>query len=594
MRVLTRLSASLLLVGGVLASPALPHASSPQQPAGAQVVIRATGADGQPVLDLKPAEISLRIDGKPREVTKLELVRPLPSAAAPAPPATPAAAPSSLPAPYATNSMGAPVARGSREFIIAIDDEGIAPGREQPVRDAVVALLQSLAPGDSVGLAGLKSGGTRFAPTTNHAAVRAALAKIVAMGSASESTNDLGCRTKTVMAGISGLLQDASPARTVVVFSSGVATPTGDAIRTSLGKQADAMAAMCQVHQRDLDELGRVAAGSAAGLYVVFVPEALGNQSNRTTAEAGLDNVAGVTGGEMIRLVGTASTVERIGRTAGTYYLATLDDSAAGARRIDAKLTRDNVRVVARPLTSAPATPAAGKAVTPHDMIRTPAKFRDVPIRAAGFVSRQPGSSDLKVVVLFEPDQPGTKLTGAIVGLFDEKGTLKAQWTARPEELGRTPAVAALAIAPGKYRARVAANDANGKGGTTDFDLPVELASAGPLKMGTMVLVGAKGMSDPKLAYASDDALAIGLLELYGVAKDAKVDVTFEIARDLTGEALGSGQGTVAAGQGEDARIVYGGFPLATLEPGDYLLRAVVNVDGQKAAVATRTIRKLK
>lgn len=592
MRVLTRLSVALLCVGGAAASTVLLFAGSRSQ-GGAQLVIRAVGSDGQPVTDLKPADLTVRIDGKNREIRSLELVQPsATTAATPATAAAPAAA-SPLPSPYATNRGGAVIPKGAREFIIAIDDEGIAPGREQPVRAAVEALLQSLGPGDAVGLAALKSGGTRFAPTTDHASVRAALAKIVAMGSANESANDMGCRTKTVIAGISGLLQDASPARTVVVFSGGVATPTGEAIRTELGKEKDAMAAMCQVHQRDLDELGRVASGSAAGVYIVFVPEALGNQSNRSTAEAGLDSVAGVTGGEMIRLIGAASTVARIGRTAGTYYLATVDEAAAGARRIDARVSRQNVRVVARPLV-ATAAPTPGKAVKPQDMIRSPAMFRDVPLRAAGFVSRQPAGPELKVVVLFEPDQPAAKLTAASVGLFDQKGSLKAQWTARPEELARSPVVAALAIAPGKYRVRVAANDANGNGGTTDMDLPVELIPAGPLKMGTMVLVGAKGMSDPKLAFSTDDALAIGLLELYGVGKEAKVDVTFEIARDLTGEAMGSGQGTVAAGQGEDARLVYGGFPVTSLEPGDYVLRAIINVDGQKAGVATRTIRKLK
>ncbi|HVL67327.1 MAG TPA: hypothetical protein VM364_08695 [Vicinamibacterales bacterium] len=591
MRVRTRSIRYLGLAAVVAMIAAASAAPSARQSAASQVVVRAVDAEGQPVLDLKQDELSLRIDGRPREIKSLELVRPTAAAARAAAPAVPAIPPSDLPPPYATNRGGAAVPKGAREFVIAIDDEGIAPGREQPVREAVKTLIASLSPGDAVGLAGLKSGGMRLSPTTDHAAALTALSKIVAMGSAGESTTDLGCRTRTVLAGVGALLQDAPPARTLVVFSSGVATPLGDTIRQQLGKQADADAAICQVRQRDLDELGRHAAGSAAGVYVVFVPEALGNAANLSTAEAGLENLAGVTGGEMIRLVGTANAVERIGRTAGTYYLATVDDAAAGSRRIDARVARDGVRVVARPAGS---TAAAPKAASPRDMIRTAAVFRDLPLRAAGFVSRQQGSGDLKVIALFEPDEPDAKLTAATVGLFDEKGTLKAQWTAQPAELAKAPVTAALAIAPGRYRMRVAATDASGRAGTTDVTLDVQLAEAPPLKMGTMVLVGSKGLADPKLAFTGEDAVAIGVLELYGVAKDAKLDVTFEIAQDATGAAMGSGQGSVAAGQGEDARLVYGGFPLGTLEPGDYVLRARITVDGQEAGVASRTLRRFK
>ena len=112
-------------------------------------------------------------------------------------------------------------------------------------------------------------------------------------------------------------------------------------------------------------------------------------------------------------------------------------------------------------------------------MIRVPTVYREVPIRAAGFVSRQPGAKEMKVVALFEPEDPAAKLTAAIVGLFDDKGNLKAQWTAQPAELGRSPIVAALTAAPGQYRMRVAASDGAGKAGTTDYDLlAVELPDA--------------------------------------------------------------------------------------------------------------------
>src|SRR5690606_24329452 len=94
-------------------------------------------------------------------------------------------------------------------------------------------------------------------------------------GSPTESVIDFGCRSRAVLTGLSSLLQDAPATRTILLFSSGVTPPTGDQMRTALGQQKDADEAVCAVRQRDLDELGRVAATSPAAVIVVFVPEAV-------------------------------------------------------------------------------------------------------------------------------------------------------------------------------------------------------------------------------------------------------------------------------------------------------------------------------
>ena len=579
---------SLALVPALCAATTAPVTAQGERH---QVIVRAVTADRQPVLDLKPSDLTLRIDGRDRSIVALELVTPASaSGSAPA-----IASSSTLAPPYSTNTGDAASPKGTREFVIAIDDEGIAPGREQPVRAAVTALLNSLGPGDAVGLAGLKSGGMRFAPTTNHASVREALGRIVAMGTVNESANDLGCRTKTVLAGIGGLLQNASPARTVVVFSAGVGTPTGETIRANLGKEADAMAAICQVYQRDLDELGRIALGSPAALSVVFVPEALGHSTNRGTVEAGLENVAGVAGGEFIRMAGTDAVVTRIAQTAGIYYVAHIDGISSGARRIDARVVREGIDVTARP---APSPETAASSGTPpastKEMMSTATTFNALPLRSNGFVSRQPGSQDLKVTVLFEPSVPGTKLAAGVVGLYDHNGTLKAQWSAQGNELTRLPVLGALTIAPGRYRMRVAAMSADGKPGTTDTEINAQLTDVGPLKAGALLVGGNPASFSPQLEFTSQDAAVVGVFELYGVTAANKVEVTFELAKDAAGPPLGSTRGTVGNGSGPDARLVFGGFGLAPVEPGDYVLRAVVSVDGASAGRVLRTIRKVK
>jgi VWFA-related protein len=586
MRVYRRRVRCLTVLGGLAA---LAVAGQAPLDAQSQVVVRAVSSDGQPVLDLKADDLTVRTDGRTREVKTLELVRPSPAAAAipPAPPAPPASA---LPPPFATNAAATAGPKGGREFLIAIDDEGIGPGREEPVRDAIAKLVATMAPADLVGLVTMKQGGLSIAPTRDHASVLASLPKVSTTGSSRESAMDLACRTKVMLNSIAGFLSTAPPERTIVFFSAGMA-PSNESVQNRLAAESG----LCLIRTSDLEDLGRAAAGSPAELFVIYHTEGLANTANQTSGQAGLENLAGTTGGEFIRMSGRPdAVVTRISRTAGIYYLATLDEGgAATARRIDARVNRDNVRVVARPVAPVAAAGPAAKAGSPKEMIRVPDVFRAVAIRAAGFVSRQQGAQDLKVVALFEPEDASTQLSAAMVGLFDEKGSLKAQWTAQPAELERSPVIAALTAAPGKYRMRVAAADASGQGGTTDYDLDVQLPDAPPVKISHMLLGVGQGGFAPRLAFTSADAAAIGLLEIYGVSKDTKVETTFEIVK-ADGEVMGSGQGTVGAGAGDDARIAYGGFGIATLEPGDYTMRATINVDGKQAGVVTRTLRKLK
>jgi hypothetical protein len=568
---------------------------------GGQVVVRVVTRDGQPVTDLKPGDLSLRVDGKPRDVKGLELVQP--NASAPPAAAAPAVTVSTLPAPFTTNSAATPAPKGTREILMAVDDEGIGSGREQPIRDAVKSLIEKLSPGDRVGVIAMKQGGLNLPPNTNHAAVIEALPRLITTGSASESEADLACRTKVMLGSLHGFLRDGGPERSVVFVSAGMVPPSMDSVkRLSSARDVQIDNVACEIRPDDYDALGRTALTSASQLFVVAYIEGVANGANRRVGQTGLESIAGVTGAEYIVLSGSPDVPgTRISKTAGIYYLADVEGSTAGARRVDAQVARDGVRVAARPVaaSAAPGAALVGKAVTPKEMIATSAVFRDLPLRSAAYVSRLPSpdpkqpSKDLKVMVLFEPETAGTKLTGGIVGFFNQAGKLVAQWTGRPEELARAPVTAALTIPPGSYRMRVAAT-ADSKAGTTDTQVDVQLDDLAPLKIGDMILGGSQGGFVPKLAFTSQDAAAVGLFEIYGVTKDTKLDVTFEIVKDEKTELLGTGPGTVANGPGEDARIVYGGFGLSPVEPGDYLLRAVVTIDGKKAGMVTKTIRKVQ
>lgn len=579
-----------------LGSP--PKKEAPRAAGPNTIVVRALTSTGQPVTDLKAEEVTIRTDGRDRKIQELTLVS-VPAGGAPAAAAAPAPKPSNLPAPFSTNAArteaaGAP---GGREFLIILDEEGIAAGREEPVRKAVAQLTSNAAPTDRFSLISLRQGGLE-SPASAPAVLTDTLTKFVGLGSQSEEAGDMVCRAQRAMQTLNAALRASSPGRTIVLISPGlIASPAGiqDMPRVT-GQAGGASPTLCQIRSNDFDQLAAAAAGSPATVYVLQYVDGLASASNLREAQQGIENIAGTSNAELLRIGGGSEVpVTRILTETTSYYVATLEPGAEGPiRRIDVRTSRDGVKVTARPAGRASGAAAAAapvKAGKPDDMIRVATVFREVPLRAVGLVSRMPNSKDLMVMALFEPEDPATKLTAAKVALFDEKGTLKANWNAQARELGSYPVAAAVPVAPGTYRMRVAVNDASGKGGTTDTDVVIGLTDAGPIQFGSLVM--GTDPKSPRLQFTSADQQIIGFLPLYGVTKDMKITAVYEVRENETGPPIGATDGNTIEMQG-DARMLWGGFGLAPLAPGDYLLRVTVTVDGKEAGVVTRTLRKVE
>lgn len=595
--------ACLVLSATTAAAQAKNHLGEPpkpttQKPAGpSTMIVRALTDAGQPVTDLKAEEITIRTDGRDRKVQGLELVS-VASAAAPAAGPAPAKPASTLPAPFATNTAP-PAGRGGgggREFLIILDEEGIAVGREEPVRKAIGQLTAGASASDRFAMISLRQGGREVQPgpaavLTDH------LARFVGLGSQSEVASDMVCRSQRAMQTLGNALRTASAGRTIVLLSPGLmAKPKGIHEMLRVTQESLATPELCQIGSNDFDQLTEAAAASPANVYVVHYVDGLASAANYREAQQGIENIAGPASAELMRISGGSEpALRRILAETSSYYVATVEDAGAAGptRRVEARTTRDGIKITARPagrgaISAAAAPPKAG---SPRDMIRVAAVFREVPLRATGLVSRTPGSQDLMVMALFEPEDPATKLTAAIVALFDDKGTLKAQWTVKANELGTYPVAAAVPVAAGTYRMRVAVSDAGGKGGTTDSTITVQLAEAGPVKLGSLVL-GADQKS-PKLLFQASDPQVIGFLPIYGVTKEMKISAVYEVRESETGAPLGTTDGNVLEMPG-DARMLWGGFGLTPLAPGDYLMKVIVTVDGKEAGVVTRTLRKLQ
>ena len=601
----------LVITGAAVAVTALSAQEGRQRPGGGpggatRLIVRAM-ANGQPVADLKAEDLTVRIDGKPREVKALELVTAGTGAPAPAGPAATAAPPGpKLPAPFDTNAAGgAPEAAsqsGGREFVFLVDEEGVGAGQEDPVRKAVAKIMSEASEGDRFGYLSLKVGGRQVPASGNRAAVTEELSKFVGGGLTTETVVDITCRTKRLLGTLQNVMQQAPAGRTLVLITSGlVANPVGiQPIRSrtnpSTGDIDNTPPETCQIRTTDLENFGTTAALSPGNMYIVHFPQALAAPAHAQPAQTGIENLAGVSNAEFIRLTGgNEAALSRIARETSSYYIATLDEAAGGMRRIDAGVKRDGVKVIARPAggrAARAATAESSKGKSPRDMVATAATFTDVQLRAASFVSRQ-GANDMKIVTLFEPVAPGTKLTGASVAVINEADPSKAtQLNLKPEELQRSPVAASLLIKPGRYRVRVAATTAEG-GGTVDSILNADLASAGPLSISTMVpgVLGEKGFS-PQLQFTPADKFAVGVVEVYGVPKGANLTAQYEILSDPSGPPIGADAGRLNNGPTEDTKMFLGGFGVETLQPGDYVMRIRISLDGKEVGTVTRTFRK--
>jgi hypothetical protein len=553
------------------------------------VDFRAVTAEGEPVADLKPSDVTLRVGGRARALKSLELVR---VGSGPAP-----AAASALPPPFVTNAEMPSGAGTQRELLIVLDELSISPGKEAPVRESVNKLLSALTPADRVGVLSTRQGGPTLQFTGEHQEALGVLAKFAGYAPARLTESDFACNALLVLNTLRGAFAQFSPgaAPTLVFVSAAVAGPQSERM-ANIGRQSE----LCPLRTNHFDEVGTLAVESRANTYIVHALEAGTASVSPQDSQAGIDAIAGSTGAETIRITGgaTDTSLVRVARETSAYYLASFEpeagDRSGNRLRVDVRVARDDVRVFARPnIVVARAGAGGGKAVTPRDMIRVSTQFNDLPLRGAVYPSRFKGNQ-VRLVVLFEPADPAAKLTAASVVAFDAKGTGRP-WHADAKELAGTPIRTAVDMQPGQYRVRIAATDAQGRAGSLDVETDATLIEAAPLTLSALVLgVPSSGSFAPRLTFTASDAQAIGYVEIYGVPTGGNVGVTFELAAADGGPALATGPAQISNGPTEDMRIAFGGFGIGPMEPGDLQMRAVVSLDGKRVGSVNRTVRKKK
>ena len=154
------------------------------------------------------------------------------------------------------------------------------------------------------------------------------------------------------------------------------------------------------------------------------------------------------------------------------------------------------------------------------------------------------------------------------------------------------PVTSAGLASPGRYRLRVAAIDTAGRRGAADYDVSAEAVAANGLSFSALVVgVSFERGFVPKLQFGGEPT-ANGHVELFGAPPAGMLSFALELATSEDGPAIVRVPGTIVATKDADRRRAAGVVPIGQLPPGDYVLRAVVSLDGRPIATLIRVLRK--
>ena len=491
-----------------------------------------------------------------------------------------------------------------RTLVLVLDDDSLRAGNEARLRQGVKGLLAGLTRRDRVSLVTMPYGGVKVPLTEDHVRVERALSVTSGQAPKSETGSEMACRTRRVLESLAGLLETYSyrdEPMTLLFFSTGMAGPRRDAPVTLAP-------GMCELNKDKFEQVAVAAARARANVYVIQ-PDDAAVRTTQTENIAGfgftgsdnplegLENLAGVTGGERLHLATSADALGRVLLQSAAYYVASLEpqtsDRDGRMHRLEVRVTRPGVVVRARPSISFRKDESRSSTVTranAREMLRVADGFNDLSIRATGYVSRNAADGTIKVTFVAEPTDPLVRFASAAAALVDEDGRIVGQWTA--SDMEAAPMMGAMVVPAGTYRLRVAATDAAGRGGTADERVIAALTPAGPLQLSTLVLgLSRSGVFVPTLEFGSEP-VAIASFEIYGGAAGTPLFSALEVARTLDGPAVATLR--LALERAAEGRyLATGAIPLGALPPGDFVVRATVGIEGQPAVQIVRTLRKV-
>jgi len=349
----------------------LPRDSQQRFEAGVDLVVAdflAVTKNGDPVLDIGMRDLRLSIDGKTRPIASVQLVQ-----VSTAPLTQPLRNPNEPQAPVLESAKPP---EGRSVFLI-FDEDSMRPNDERTVVEGAAKFVASLFERDRVAVIALPGGRLDAEPTPDREATRRALQKI--HGRLPPPPPPIG--QERVLRACEDHRRSTQTLKQLADFLTGIRTHDGlkTVVLTSSGMQpqgveispANALGcAMLTVDPAAFVQVGTLAAAARAQFYVIqpqSFPMAAGDGRGEPGFYGyrdvhaylddqlrGIEDVAGVTGGELFRVSGQADAIfAKVARQSSSYYLLGFAPAAGEAdgkrHKIALTTTRKDVTIRARP-----------------------------------------------------------------------------------------------------------------------------------------------------------------------------------------------------------------------------------------------------
>lgn len=531
--------------------------------------VTAVDKDGKPVRGLKASDFVVTLDGQPRSVQAVDFIEfgSPPGTSAPAP-----AAPAAPEVPAAPAAPGAP-GRERRVVVLLFDDQSITPLTGRSLTVAANRTIDQFGPDDLIGVTSVGGMLPTVNPTTDRAAVKAAIAKMIGRADVSATPPfyispleaveiDRGLTEDTLIAvagrecplhNMDGQMLSACAAM-IAGLSRGYATDLryraaqqmeayklilsavkpfkGAKVVITLSGGVPTMADYAML-PRQLEPITREAAESGVRFYGLAeetdmismdaVPEQTRAraQSDRVLFD-GLATVASAAGGEAFHVIGQADRFfTRIEAETSAIYRLGIEapPTATSARYLNAKVSVKGSGVTVRANRKALSAAAAAEVVPVDDQLKNALRYGGVdaavPVRVAATVRREFAGASVQIGVNVETP---ADIAGPLVTMFSLLDATGASIKAGRKTLASSGAgqpyffAFPLVVPAGKYTLRVAMADANGRVGSTEASIDAELTRFGNFTASQILLGWTSPEGERLLAL---DALPAGLTTLH-------------------------------------------------------------------------------
>lgn len=630
-------------IQAVSADPAQdpPGQAAPQAPpvfkSGTDVVavdVTVVDETGRPARGLEARDFQITVNGKPRRIASLQFVSQATAPGKPLPEVP------SLP-PFSTNGG----VTGGRLVLIVVDQDSLGVSSGKQVMDAVGQFLSRLGQGDRAALAVLP-GGFVVSFTRHMAIVRDALGRVMGTNTPIGKNRRLGLTeafgierndTSIVQAvserecygqtGPDGTTLTSEcmdrvriEARRIVRDAQVDRSVSLTAIRSLVnrltaldGQKTLLLISGGLVIDRDLASLGWVAGDTSSARTTIhalrLIPPTMDVHDTRQNytaaddhdlAKSGLELLVGRGGGLIFDVVGSGSHFfDRLSLEMSAYYLIALDPEPADRdgkpHKITVKVTRPGLTVHARPefvVPAASATPPSDDDIV-KALLRQPLIAGDIPITVTTQSYKDPVSEKIKLIVAASIGRPHEVSPPRAIGfqVANERGDVEALTVeTSPDATGRY--MGAALVAPGTYMLKLAVIDDQGRRGSAEHRFDARLRVGGPFRFGSLMLMDGRvgGGLSPKIEPRVSGVFALGYTEIYAPdpARFQDATIAFEVAAEPNGRTLAAVAGMLSESSTPGRRLAVGEVPLKGLEPGAYVLRAIVSTGGKPVARLTQ------